>query len=287
MNRFSKYLIGMPHLSFLGLSENWLLKQCGDLHWSMLAEGVGSGTSDFRDAHGRRLYAAFVAIQLNECALERIREDDLLEIASDLKRVSRTQYKSHHILQSGGRACGSVSMISVFIRRTVDGSNRGVERGPLAREGAAVPFDSESENALAMAAKGLRLENWTHMDFSPAGQRDLATFEFRPCRYGDFNGAMFLYFASFQSIVDRAESVWWPQAFPFFTTARRDLFYHSNIDLGETVTAMLRGCREDGPVRTHWVELRRKVDGFRIADIFTEKIAISDGLDSARSPIGG
>lgn len=91
MQRTTSYLVGMPHLSFVGLSENWLLKHCGDLHWSMLAERMGFGSSDFRDAQGRRLYAAFVAIQLEECRLEEIREDDRLEIVSELSRISRTQ----------------------------------------------------------------------------------------------------------------------------------------------------------------------------------------------------
>jgi probable biosynthetic protein (TIGR04099 family) len=265
----------MPHLSFVGLSENWLLKQCGDLHWSMLAERMGFGSSDFRDTAGRRLYAAFVAIQVDECTLAEIREDDRLDIASEISRISRTQYQSRHVLTQNGRACGRVSMVSVFVRRTVEGSNRGIERGPMGQGGEAIAISPESASALASDAKKLRADDWWHMGFSASQPDDLAAYEFKPCRYSDFNGAKFLYFASFQSIVDRAESVWWPQAFPLFLTCRRDLFYHSNIDLGDTITVRMRGCRKLGLLRTHWAELRRSVDNARIADVFTTKIALN------------
>ena len=35
------YVAGMPQLSYTGLSENWLLKTCGDLHWQGLAALAG------------------------------------------------------------------------------------------------------------------------------------------------------------------------------------------------------------------------------------------------------
>jgi probable biosynthetic protein (TIGR04099 family) len=276
MLRTSSYLIGMPHLSFVGLSENWLLKQCGDLHWSMLAERMGAAASDLRDIYGRRLYAAFVAIQLEEYRLDEIREDDRLEIASDLTRISRAQFRSAHAISVKGGTCGRVEMISVFVRRSVEGSNRGVEKGVLGNDRDDEIGPVTSSGALVRAAKQIRSENWSHMGFSPQKETDLAVFEFKRCRYGDFNGAKLLYFASFQSIVDRAESFWWPQAFPIFLTSRRDLFYHSNIDVGESITVRMKGFYEDGVIRRHWTELRRGIDNNRIADIFTTKIITKD-----------
>jgi len=37
-NFHASYLLGMPHLSTGGLSKNWLLKECGHLHWLYLAQ---------------------------------------------------------------------------------------------------------------------------------------------------------------------------------------------------------------------------------------------------------
>ncbi|SFB60115.1 biosynthesis cluster domain-containing protein [Pseudomonas sp. NFIX10] len=36
-SRTETYLASMPDLAFTGLSENWLLKECGHQHWLALA----------------------------------------------------------------------------------------------------------------------------------------------------------------------------------------------------------------------------------------------------------
>ena len=56
-------LTGMPQLSYGGLSENWLLKECGDRHWWNLAGQLGFANPNFHDALGNRLYAAFTAVR--------------------------------------------------------------------------------------------------------------------------------------------------------------------------------------------------------------------------------
>jgi len=93
---------------------------------------------------------------------------------------------------------------------------------------------------------------------------------FLPCPNNDFNGADFLYFASFQSFVDRAE--WQRHRFaepP--VTAKRSLHFYGNVNVGDGLDVVVVGEREDGQGITHWSEVRRGSDNQKIADVITEK----------------
>lgn len=63
--------VGMRMLSPSGLSEQWLLRTCGDIHWEMIAQALGQQDTVFHDAEGRAVYAAFCATDLQ---LERPRK---------------------------------------------------------------------------------------------------------------------------------------------------------------------------------------------------------------------
>src|SRR5215470_5314409 len=81
-------VLGMPHLCLNGLSETWLLKECGHRHWFLLADAAGLAVPDFRDEAGEPIYAAFLAISLREGALDAAREHDELAFSSRLWRTS-------------------------------------------------------------------------------------------------------------------------------------------------------------------------------------------------------
>ena len=84
----------MPHLGLGGLSETWLLKECGHRHWFQLAAAAGLARPDFRDEAGEPIYAAFLAVSVRDAALDVVREHDELVFASQLVRISRTQFTS-------------------------------------------------------------------------------------------------------------------------------------------------------------------------------------------------
>src|SRR5262249_53444288 len=73
--------LGMPHLAMGGLSETWLLKECGHRHWSMLARAAGLAVPEFRDPAGDPIYAAFLAVTVRDAAFETAREHDRLAFA--------------------------------------------------------------------------------------------------------------------------------------------------------------------------------------------------------------
>ncbi len=59
-----RYTAGMPQLCGSGLSENWLLKECGHRHWLAIAHRQGLARPRFHDALGQQVYAAFTLVRI-------------------------------------------------------------------------------------------------------------------------------------------------------------------------------------------------------------------------------
>jgi probable biosynthetic protein (TIGR04099 family) len=261
-------VLGMPHLSLGGLSETWLLKECGHRHWFQLAAAAGLGRPHFRDEAGEPIYAAFLVVSVRDAALDAVSEHDELVIASQLARISRTQFTSTHRLSVRARPICEVVMTSTFVKRLQRGRNHSAARVEVPN--LASLKAEPSANAFATEATELRSNRWRmHLGFERSQAAVIDRFVIDPCPGQDFNGADFLYFASFQAFVDRAEWAFFRPAPPFPTTCRRDIVYRGNIDPGEQVVATLlqvgQGQRELG----HWYRLERVKDNLVIADIFT------------------
>jgi probable biosynthetic protein (TIGR04099 family) len=261
-------VLGMPHLSLAGLSETWLLKECGHRHWFQLAAAAGLARPDFRDEVGEPIYAAFLGVSVRDATLDTVREHDELVIASQLVRTSRTQFTSIHRLSIRARPLAEVVMTSTFVKRAQKGRNHSIARvevpslAPLEPEPHATSFATE--------AAALRSNRWcTHLGFERSKAAVVDRLVIDPCPGLDFNGADFLYFASFQAFVDRAEWAFFRPAAPFPTTRRRDIIYRGNIDPGERVVASLLQVRREEREFGHWYRLERAQDNFAIADIFT------------------
>jgi len=262
----SSVKIGMPHLSLCGLSENWLLKECGHRHWFQLAAAAGEPFPNFRDAAGDQVYAVFRAVRVKNARLDAVHENDDLHFASTLLRISRTQFESRHVLSCRGEIVGEVEMISSFVKRQVANVNRSVARVMLD----AFPFAGGIQSSAFMSsAAGIWNNNWTeHFGFHRAQPDNCGSLVVRPNPSIDFNGAGFLYFSSFPALVDRAE--WEILDAPFsVTTTRRDICYYGNIEPGEKVTIQVNGVfRANGELK-HWCTLLRACDESRLADVFT------------------
>lgn len=260
-------VVGMPHLSLGGLSESWLLKECGHRHWFLLAGAAGTALPDFRDADGAPVYAAFCGVSLREAALDTVAENDTLTFASALAHVSRTQYCSRHMVRLGAQTVAEVELVSVFVKRLEPGRNRSAAR---VRPEGLPPFVPGEVSRTAALAAAIRNGRWdAHLGFAPEAAGDHGSVTLHPCPSQDFNGAHFLYFAAFQAFADRAEWELLTPA-PGTTTVERDILYHGNIEPGERIRARLRAVRREGADRAHWLALERE-DGGRLADIFTRR----------------
>ena len=262
------YRAGMPQLNYAGLSENWLLKECGDRHWDALAHATGS---DFVADEGTRAYAAFTSIRLRAHGMHEVRENDALRIRTELARIGAARHVSEHHVERGHGAIASLSMMSTFVRRTEARNNRSVARASFAKmKGDIAPMNAAITD-MQDAARELRLrEAGPRIAEMGLHAADCAPVEFLPCPYNDFNGADFLYFASFQGFVDRAEWQAWRLA-DTPALVSRELHYHGNIDVGERLRLTFRRAFVDETRVAHWCEIERTSDGRKIADVLTHK----------------
>jgi probable biosynthetic protein (TIGR04099 family) len=261
-------VLGMPHLSLGGLSETWLLRECGHRHWFLLAQAAGRAVPDFRDEEGDPVYAAFIAVTVREGRFDAAREHDTLDFRSRLTRISRTRFMSVHEIAAGGRVLGEVAMTSLFVKRKEAGRNRSIARVEVPGLPPIVSSREFADHEETVAA--LRRDSWEeHLGFVRGDAPVLDRLLIDPCPAQDFNGADFLYFSSFQAFVDRAEWAFFRPLDPRTTTRRRDIVYHGNIEPGDRIAVVLHGRRRDADGVDHWCRLERESDAMPIADVFT------------------
>jgi probable biosynthetic protein (TIGR04099 family) len=263
-------VLGMPQLCRDGLSETWLLKDVGHRHWTLLASALGQSLPAFEDAQGGPVHAAFKAVALRHGDLRRAGANAALHVASDLTRLSNTQFRSLHRLSVAGRMVAEVEVISTFVKRVVPGVNRSAAAAwplglpPLVRRSPMTGFAAE--------ASALRAERWeTPFGFKRREGRARAEIVIDPCPSQDFNGVGFLYCAMFQSFVDRAEWAFFRITDRPLATRRRDIIYRSNIEVGDRIVVSLMAVLRDDRAVTHWCRLRREAGGEALADIFTDR----------------
>ncbi|GBD50491.1 Pnap_2097 family protein [Methylopila sp. Yamaguchi] len=269
--RTTRVTLGMPELCLGGVSETWLLKLCGDLHWRLLAEVCGVAAADFRDATGDKVYAAFCAVQSQGLALDAFAEHDELTIRSEMTRTSRTRFATTHRLQRrGGAAAGSIALLSTFVKRAEGGCNRSIAKVVLPGLPA---WDGLSRGAaIAALPAQLRRGRWTeHRGFTCGDESDIGHIDVRPCPTQDFNGAELMYFCAYQAFADRAE--WDLLDLPARGVAvrAREIVYHGNLEPGARLTVRLRGLKRRPGAVGHWIALEAAADGRPLADVFTTK----------------
>lgn len=239
--------LGMPQLDGCGLSESWLQKTCGEIHWRGLADSLGRPAEQWTDAAGQRVYAAFGLVRLHEGRLDSAREGQALQLHSRLEAVGRSQAWSRHRLQTPDGNIGSLEMLSVFVGRGDDGSNRSVRRVPMREQGRQTWPDAQ---ALADQARALRVRT-----SAAAWRTDGPALTFMPCPRGDFNGAGLVYFPSFTVWSDRALFGWGRLAPTDRVTARECLFL-GNQDMGQPVEVVWCGETVTAGGRCLEVQLR-------------------------------
>ena len=95
-----KLKLNIPQLLSGGLSENWLLKELGDVHWAMISESLGTKSNEIIDSNGERLYASFVRLQweANETFFS-FKENDMIEFEGELSLYGNKMFFSNdHII---------------------------------------------------------------------------------------------------------------------------------------------------------------------------------------------
>jgi len=214
--------IGMPQMALGCLSENWLLKELGSLHWDYLCSSMKLKSNQVVDSQGRRLYATFVRVRVTlGDNLSAFNEGDDLRMSITMSRFGRSTVQSTIKFESG-TSSGTAVLLSTFSYRTAENNTA------LAKSEPTSDFDT-SIRPLLEPPPFLAEYSAIRKQYSKMRCQDASIPVYRINPYSDSNGANLLYFASYQSIHD------FLAALTDFYTKSRDIFYFKNCDLTDSI----------------------------------------------------
>jgi probable biosynthetic protein (TIGR04098 family) len=275
--------VNMPQMALGGLSESWLFKELGDIHWGMTCDALQSESDKLTDELGNRLYATFVRVRIESSAhLKKFRENERLEFQSRLSRFGRSMFFSD-LTVTGEEKQVDVSLMTTFSLRQTD--NKSLLKGePLIPAGCnARVFDSLPRFA----------EEYREMRKGDTQEFTLADEKFKPAKdlifetvygmnpYLDLNGVNLLYFAAYPMISDLCELEFIERERPDLSANRwpfkastlaRDVYYYGNCDLEDRIVFGVNSftLETDGRCKIA-TSLFRESDRQLIANIFTVK----------------
>lgn len=195
-----QHVLGMAEMGYLGLSEQWLLRRAGDLHWRLIARAMGQRNAVFTCPAGEPLYAAFCASRLHFTAPEAPKLGGMLELAADLYRVGNGRLASLQRIEVNGDEIGHVILISTFVGRAEPRSNRSIVRR-LPKVLVVPPEAPAAIQRMARTASLIaRIAGKGGSALCPESQSS----SILPCPSTDFNAVGLLYFASFAALAERA-----------------------------------------------------------------------------------
>lgn len=292
--------VNLPHMDAAGLSEGWLFRHSGNLHWDRLCAALATPSHELTDDRDRRLYPVFVAIRARyDRPLSAVVENEALDSRVELAHYGRAFFRS---LVSVGNANGAfaLEMVTTFAARSQAGQNDLHRTTPAARLRYALPqlrsapgllLDRQSMNRRLATSHNLA----GHVvDLTPAAGALHDIHE--PSPYADFNGVGLLYFAAYPVIVDTVERRLlrrvelepladdWALA---TSTVARDVFYYRNVNLGDRLVVTLnRATRVPEGYLLHSI-VAREHDAVVIADVMTLKRKLVNAERRQRVPPDG
>ena len=216
--------LGMAQLSPFGLSEQWLLRDCGDRHWGLIADAAGSNMA-FRDACGTPVYAAFCATSVtwHEAPMLGARAT----VNSTLHDVAPQRIGSLHTISGAQGSYATVRMISCFLKHDSSGSNT-----RLLRSGLTTLKDLPQAPA---ALDHLHLRARMLARLARKATPEQPHFHYRPVPALDFNAVGLLYFPVFSKIAEMAA----PRD---DRPKQRTVVYLGNLNPGESTNVSRHGA---------------------------------------------
>ncbi|MFD1610303.1 LnmK family bifunctional acyltransferase/decarboxylase [Sphingomonas tabacisoli] len=253
------YTINMPQMALRGLAEPWLMKELGDLHWSILMRELRTTSGALADTTGARLYATFTRIRYrSDAPLTDYRENERLTMSIAEQRYGAAMFFGSGIFE-GARGKASVDIMSTFSKYGEAGANTSLLKGqPDIPDGCAIPSITELPE-FGQEYRALRAS-----DFGPV----LAETGYDLLPVHDINGVGLLYFAAYPSIAElcltRLKGKW----FAFETSLiARDICYFANADPDEELIFRLHDWTEVGDDLSYVATLSRASDGHVMARI--------------------
>jgi probable biosynthetic protein (TIGR04098 family) len=204
--------LGLPHTNRWGLAEPLLMQHAGHLHWTAIAQTIGTPLSQLRTADGRKVYATFFFVATDfpdGVPIDSFQLDDTLRFGLELRAFKGMSVDGRivfdHADRFGTRPSPTIHFGNIFI--TPIGGNAALKvAAPINGDfGKFRPLPNEenpyqlTRAAMETGAFGLIDEGvWT------ADPAELsATYTIDPDR--DTNGAGLVYFANYFAFLDAAE----------------------------------------------------------------------------------
>jgi probable biosynthetic protein (TIGR04098 family) len=265
-----RYRINMPQMAVGGLSESWLFKEIGDLHWTMIMDGLGVRSNELNDGTGERLYATFTRLRiLSTASISSFAENEDVSLKGEIARHGAGLFFSE-MTMTGHAKTLRVSVMSTFSKRAEVTSNTGLLKGqPTIRPDCPIPV-LEAMPAFGLGYRERRSTPPSEVIFE-------CPYEILPIH--DINGAGLLYFAAYPAISDICEQRFIGQGARWAaraSTVERDVFYYANCDMGDRLIYRAHSRRDLGTGVEIESSISRVSDGRLMAFLFTRKELIGD-----------
>lgn len=262
--------LGMPQMALGGLSESWLFKELGDMHWEIITEALGTCSSELVDGNGERLYATFTRFKLDLThPLRDFQEDEQLVIRGSAARYGAGILLGEYVGEAGGKTIRA-QLMSSFSKRGERGSNKGLMKGQP-QFPAPCPIPELGEKPYFMTEYRSRRECGTEVR--------LFHTDYRINPFNDINGVGLLYFAAYPMISDVCEMAYIGSGCAWARTAStisRDICYFANSDLDDVLNYQVRSSRIDGDIIEIEALISRQTDGVAMASLITRKALLND-----------
>ncbi|MEM6734949.1 MAG: Pnap_2097 family protein, partial [Bacteroidota bacterium] len=263
-----EYKLNLPQLLWGGLSENWLLKELGDIHWQQIAEALGTASGDITDAEGTRLLASFVRVRWSGANLGSFHENEAITFDSDLSYYKDKLFFSQ--TKCGGNTEKlKADLMSAFSRKgtsdntalKIGGIGKGIDSKQVRKYSRMPSFGKEH------LASNVRM---------PEASLHQTRYQIDP--YDDINGVGLLYFAHYPRISDKCERHYLHAAYELEQdwlqsagVVARDIHYYGNANADDALMYELNALEHQDRRLTLISSLYRSVDGKLIARMTTTK----------------
>lgn len=276
--------IALPQMAVKALSENWLFKELGHLHWKMLYKGLNVSSSAIKNANGDRLLATFTRVTI-ECNshLQAFKENDQVNIQGTIQRFGQAMYFSDIGFQTDNATIQAALMTNFSVNNADNNKKLGnskpvITTNDIAKLSKIPPLGHE----LRMLKAGRIQQLITKNAVFNILENPIIELEYIFNPYYDFNGAGLLYFAAYPIINDICEARYFNTKKPQerwelnYATTYKDVFYERNCNIDDTILYQLVEWEHlnENQIKTASI-LRRKSDGKKIARIFSVKTKIN------------
>lgn len=259
--------VNLPQMAMRGLGEPWLMKELGDIHWSILLREIEAKAASLADATGARLYATFTRIRWESTGpLTDYGESEDLAIELAQERHGASMFFSRGTLR-GAASHGTAEIMTTFSKYGEVGANTSLLKGqPELPPGCRIPPVA----ALPAFAQAYR----ERRSADPGPVLFETDYQVQPPH--DVNGAGLVYFAAYPTIAELclARHVG-PRFFANMSLVGRDICYFANTDPSDIIRFRLHALEETEEGLAYRATMARVSDGKTMALVEGRKVPVT------------